>query len=67
MWGSGAGAGTGVGVAGAAVAVAAVVIAVVDMVLIVPDCFFEVLSMLCNCPGRMVRMGSTGMGSIGLG
>ena len=37
----------------AAVAVAAiVVVAVVDMVLIVPDCFFGVVLVLCNCPGR---------------
>ena len=50
MWGSGAGTGAG---AAAAVAVAAVVVvAVVDMVLRVPDCFFEVMLVLCNCPER---------------
>ena len=46
-------------------AVAAVVVVVVDMVLIILDCFFRVLSMLCNCLGRMVVSGLTEMGSVG--
>ena len=64
--GSGAEAGAAaaaVVVTGAAVAVAAVVVAVVDMVSVIPDCFFGVSSMLCSCLGRTVRMGLTGMGS----
>ena len=40
-------------------AVAAVVVVVVDMVVVTLDCFFGVLSMLCNCLGRMVVSGLT--------
>ena len=61
MSGSGAGAGA---VAGAAVAVAAVVVAVVDMVFVIPGCFFVVLSVLCNCLGRMVVSGLVETGSV---
>ena len=57
MRGSGAGAGAAAvaaAVTGAAVAVAAVVVVVVDMVWVVLDCFFRVLSMLCNCLEKTV-------------
>ena len=70
MRGSGAGGGAAAVAAvkiGAAVAVAAVVVAVVDMVFVVLGCFFKVSSMLCNCLGRMVGTGSTGMESVGWG
>ena len=45
-------------------AVAAVVVMVVDMVFVVLDCFFGVLSMLYNCLGRMVVSGLVGMESV---
>ena len=68
MRGSGAAAGAAAVAAvvtGAAMAVAAVVVAVVDMVLIILDCFFRVLSTLCNCLGRMVVSGLVETESVG--